>query len=108
MSITFDSVQKEDYIYLLFSFIIAKKGVFTRGSIASIKDELIKILRLRRQEELFSEEAEMMRINDECVMVSRGNRTVLFNFSKEVVSVEGDFRDKQILFSDTEEDSKIG
>lgn len=49
-----------------------------------------------------------MKINDECVMVSRGTRMVLFNFSKETVSVEGDFKDKQILFSNTEEDSKIG
>lgn len=49
-----------------------------------------------------------MKINDECVMISRGSRTVLFNFSKETVSVEGDFKDKQILFSNVEDDSKVG
>lgn len=54
LSLTFNEVQKEDYIYLLFSFIIAKKGVFTRGPITSIKNEMIKILKLRKQEELFN------------------------------------------------------
>ena len=49
LSITFAPTQKEDYIYLLFSFIIAKKGVFTRGPIDSIKSELIKVLKLRKQ-----------------------------------------------------------
>lgn len=108
LSLTFNEMQKEDYIYILFSFIISKKGVFTRGPIESIKNELIKVLKLRKQEELFREEAEVMRVSDDCVIVKRGDVMFLFNFSKETASVEGEFKDKHVLFSDIEEDSKIG
>lgn len=101
-------MQKEDYIYLLFSFVISKQGVFTRGPVEAIKPELIKILKLRKQEELFHEETEMLRVSDDCVIVKRGAVMFLFNFSRETASVEGNFKDKHILFSDIEEDSKIG
>lgn len=33
LSLHFDSVQPSDYIYLLFTFLISKRGVFTRGPI---------------------------------------------------------------------------
>ncbi len=50
----------------------------------------------------------MLKVNDECVIVKRGEIMFLFSFSKETASVEGDFKDKHVLFSDIEEeDSKI-
>lgn len=33
---------------------------------------------------------------------------ILFNFSKESISVEGDFENKKVIFNDIEEDINIG
>lgn len=84
LALNLGSIQLEDYIYLLFTFMIAKKGVFTQGPILNLKNELIKILKLRKQEELFSEEAEVSNISDQCVNVNRGELTIFFNFGKDL------------------------
>jgi len=71
---------------------IAKKGVFTQGPILGLKNELMKILKLRKQEELFSEEAEVSTISEQCVSVNRGQLSIFFNFGKNVHKIEGDFK----------------
>lgn len=42
---------------MLFTMLIAKKGIFSRGDISGIKKQLIRILKLRKQDELFQEES---------------------------------------------------
>ena len=81
LSLQLDHLQPSDHIYLLFTFLISKRGVFTRGPIAALREGLRKVLRLRRQEELFSEECEMERIDEDCMVVSRGTNRIVFNFS---------------------------
>jgi hypothetical protein len=108
LALNFTSIQPEDYIYLLFSFMIAKRGVFTTGPVGSIRADLIKILKLRKQEEIFREEASVENINERCVIVRRGEITILFNFCKEEVEVEGEFGRKKVLYNETEQQVKFG
>lgn len=56
---------------------------------------------------MFSEEAEVTNISEQCLIVKRGPVTILFNFSKENIAVEGDFIHNKILFNDTEDQIKI-
>jgi 1,4-alpha-glucan branching enzyme len=50
LSLNFKDVQPTEHIYLLFTFLISRKGVFTRGPIGGIREDLKKVLKLRRQE----------------------------------------------------------
>ena len=104
LSLNFSDIQPTEYIYLLFSFLISRRGVFTRGPIGVLREEVKKVLKLRRQEELFNEECTMERIDEDCMVVSRGNSNIVFNFSQKTLSVAVPaLKQRSVLFNETEE-----
>jgi hypothetical protein len=82
LSLDFSCMQPQDCTYLLFTFLISKRGVFARGPLRPIAAQLAKALHLRRQEELFNEEALLRRIDSDCVVIQRGQHLFLFNFEE--------------------------
>lgn len=110
LSLHFDALQPSDYVYLLFTFLISKRGVFTRGPIEGLREDLKKVLKLRRQEELFQEECEMERIDEDCMVVSRGSNHIVFNFSREKtleIEMPARLEGSKVIFNETEEEVRM-
>lgn len=68
---------------LIFTILLSKKGVFTRGDFDKIRLNLKKVLKLRCQDKLFDNEISNIKFmhNDEVILIQRGVSIILFNFS---------------------------
>lgn len=102
LSLDFSSMHPHDCTYLLFTFLISKRGVFARGPLRPIAAQLTQALKLRKQEELFNEEALLRRIDSDCVVIQRGQHLFLFNFEEKQVEVELPEGKWQTIFNERE------
>lgn len=108
LAVSFDQFDKKDHLYLLFAFLISKKGVFSKGNFIPIKEELQKVLKLRKQEELFSEECKLIRMDETCMIVKRGKQLILCNFSETDITIEvKNAKQAEVLFNDKEQELNI-
>lgn len=81
--INLNNLNKKHLLNFIFGVLVSQKGVFCKGKIEQHGQILKKILRVRKQYELFNTPAQIITITDKMIYLMRGRTHIVFNFSNE-------------------------